>query len=121
MTTVTVVFVGLRRKAVPKRAAMASMAGLTRLKQKAADARKNLKTRLPPPLPLAADEPADPNGGKGLEELCRGLEAVKQGWADKVFPGEGKGFESERFKTFSGVLALAPTMLTCKMPRHVLA
>lgn len=83
---------------------MASMTGLARLKHRAADARKSLAARRLPALPLSEEEEAGISWGP--QELglgsCRSVEAVQQGWAAKVFPGEGKGFESERGNTFSG-------------------
>lgn len=82
---------------------MGTLAGLTRLKRRAASARRSLALRLPPKLPVAGKDAEEESDSKGLAvEVCRSKEAVLQGWDDKVFPGEGKGFESVRGKTFTG-------------------
>lgn len=82
---------------------MGTLAGLTRLKRRAASARKSLAQRLPPKLPMAGNEHREAFGGKELAvEACRSREAVLKGWDDHVFPGEGKGFDSARGKTFTG-------------------
>jgi len=78
---------------------MGALAGLTRLKSRAVIARKTLALGLPPKVP------GDGQGFGGIDlsvAVCRTPEAVLQSWDDKVFPGEGKGFESARDKTFTG-------------------
>ena len=80
---------------------MGTLAGLTRLKSRAASARKTLATRFP--LKTAGGGVTADRGGEDLAfEVCRTTQAVLQGWDDKVFPGEGKGPESVRNKTFTG-------------------
>ncbi len=80
---------------------MGALAGLTRLKSRAAVARKTLALGLPPKV-----TGADQGQGSGRRDLsvavCRTPEAVLQSWDGKVFPGEGKEFESARDRTFTG-------------------
>ena len=80
---------------------MGALAGLTRLKSRAAIVRKTLALRLPPKV--AGDGQGQGSGGRDLSvAICRTQEAVLQSWDNKVFPGEGKGFESARDTTFTG-------------------
>ncbi len=80
---------------------MGALAGLTRLKSRASTARKTLALRLPPKV--AGDGEGQAPGGRDLSvAICRTQEAVLQSWDDKVFPGEEKGVESARDRTFTG-------------------
>lgn len=80
---------------------MGTLAGLARLKSRAASVRRTLATR--PPLNTAGEGVTADCGRQDLGfEVCRTTQAVLQGWGGKVFPGEGKGCESARNKTFSG-------------------
>jgi hypothetical protein len=80
---------------------MGALAGLTQLKSRAAIARKTLALRLPPKV--AGDDQGQGPGGRDLSvAICRTHEAVLQSWDDKVFPGEGKGFELACDRTFTG-------------------
>ena len=80
---------------------MGALAGLARLKSRASTARKTLALQLPPKV--AGDDQGQEFGGRDLSvATCRTQEVVLQSWHDKVFPGEGKGFESPRDRTFTG-------------------
>ena len=82
---------------------MATLATLTRIKRRAASARRNLAMKVPLKLQTAGSSVPGEFGGKGLTlEVCRPNDAVLQSWDDKVFPGEGVGSESARDNTFTG-------------------
>ena len=82
---------------------MGTLAGLARLKRRAAGARRNLALQRLPKPPLAGSPEPTGFGGKDLAlEMCRSSSAVLRSWEDKVFPGEGVRPESARDKTFSG-------------------
>lgn len=84
---------------------MGTLAGLARLKRKAANARKNLASQLPPKEAMAGSMGPAGSGGKDLAlEMCRSSSDVLRSWNNKVFPGEGAGLESARDKTFTGGL-----------------
>ncbi|DBA75340.1 hypothetical protein WJX77_001634 [Trebouxia sp. C0004] len=95
---------GLPRKVPAKqpRLGMGALAGLTRLKRRATIARKTLALRLPPKV-VGDDEGQGPGGRDLSVAICRTQQAVLQSWDDKVFPGEGKGSESARDSTFTGL------------------
>ena len=78
-----------------------TLAGLARLKSRAASVRRTLAMR--PPLIQAGEGVTADCGREDLGfEVCRTTQAVLQRWSDKVFPGEGKGCESAHNKTFTG-------------------
>lgn len=82
---------------------MATLAGLARIKRRVASARKSLAMQHPPKLQVSGEF-----GGKGLVlEVCRPNGAVLQSWDDKVFPGEGAGYETVPDNTFTGRHLLA--------------
>ena len=81
---------------------MGTLAGLTRLKRRAADARRNLTLQVPPSLAAGSPEREDAGGRDLALDMCRSSSAVLQIWHDKIFPGEGADLESARKKTFSG-------------------
>ena len=73
------------------------------MKRRAASARRSLAMQHPLVLPKAGSQVSGESSGKGLAlEVCRPSKAVLQSWDEKVFPGEGIGFESARDKTFTG-------------------
>ena len=87
---------------------MATLATLTRIKRRAASARRKLAMQLPLKLQTAESCLSGELGGKGLAlGACQPNDAVLQSWDGKVFPGEGAGTESARHNTFTGRRLLA--------------
>lgn len=107
---------GLSRHVHTKHASIATLATLTRIKRRAASARRKLAMQLPLKVQRTESNMSGELGGKGLAlDVCRPNNAVLRSWDGKVFPGEGVGFESARNNTFTGRHLLAHVLSFCSL------